>query len=59
MLTGLELTFMVVTWSNCYLFITPGFVSPVLKREKGRGEKKKKGRSEKGNRKGKEGRKNE
>ena len=60
MLTGLELTFMGVTRSNSSLFSTPGFVvSPVGKREKGGGEKKKKGRREKGNRKGKEGRKKE
>ena len=57
MLTGLELTFMGVTQSNSGLFSTPGFVvSPVGKREKWGG---KKGRREKGNRKGKEGRKNE
>ena len=74
MLTGLELTFMGVTWSNSSLFSTPGFVfSPVGKRERGgkRKEKKKKhthtkqtktkmGRREKGNRKGgKEGRREE
>ena len=36
MLTGLELTFMGVTWSNSGLFSTPGFlVSPVGKRERG------------------------
>ena len=41
MLTGLELTFMGVTWSNSGLFSTPGFlVSPVGKR--GMGAKKKK-----------------
>ena len=58
MLTGLELTVMGVTWSNSGLFSTPGFlVSPVGKRESG-GEKKK-GRREKWNRKGKEGRKKE
>ena len=60
MLTGLELRFMGVTGSNSDLFSTPGFVvSPVEKRENGGGEKKKKGKREKGNRKGKEGRKNE
>ena len=49
MLTGPELTFMVVTQSNSGLFSTPGFVvSPVGKRERGRKEKKKKGRREKG-----------
>ena len=48
-----------VTQSNSSLFSTPGFVvSPVGKRER-EGEKKKKGGSEKGNRKGKEGRKEE
>ena len=53
MLTGLELSFMCVTQSNSGLFSTPGFiVSPVEKRERG-GE----GSREKGNRKGKEGRK--
>ena len=60
-LSGLELTFMGATRSNSGLFSTPGFVvSPVGKREKRGGEKKKKkGRREKGNRKGKEGRKKE
>ena len=58
MLTGLELTFMGLTWSNSGLFSTPGFiVSPVGKRE--RGKQKEKRRREKGNRKGKEGRKKE
>ena len=43
MLTGLELTFMGVTWANSGLFSTPGFlVSPVGKR--GRGAKKKEGK---------------
>ena len=56
MLTGLELMFMGVTQSYCGLFSAPGFlVSPVGKR--GMGKKKKPGRREKGNRKGKEGRK--
>ena len=44
-LTGLELTFMCLTWCNSSLFSTPGFVvSPVGKRERGgeRKEKKKK-----------------
>ena len=62
MLTGLELTFMGVTRSNSGLFSTPAFiVSPVGKRERGGGrrKKRKKGRREKGNRKGKEGRKKE
>ena len=59
MLTGLELTFMGVTRSNSGLFSIPGFVvSPVGKRGRGE-EKKKKGRREKGNRIGKEGRKRE
>ena len=51
-----------VTQSNSDLFSTPGFlVSPVCKRERVGGEKKKKkkGRREKGYRKGKEGRKKE
>ena len=58
MLTGLELMFMGPTQSNSGLFITPGFlVSPVGKRGMGAKKKKKKnGRREKGNRKGKEGR---
>ena len=49
-LTGFELTFMFVTRSNSSPFSTPGFVvSPVGKRERGWGEKKKKkGRREKG-----------
>ena len=62
MLTGLKLTFLRVTRSNSGLFSTPGFVvSPVGKRESGEEiKKKKKGRREKGNRKGgKEGRKKE
>ena len=47
MLTGLELTFMGVTWSNSGLFSTPGFiVSPVGKR--GMGAKKKKKKTEGG-----------
>ena len=53
MLTDLDLTFMGVTGSNSGLFSTPGFlVSPVGKRGMGG---KKKGRREKGNRKGKDG----
>ena len=57
MLTGLELMFMGVTGSNSGLFSTTGFiVSPVGEREMGGG---KNGRREKGNRKGKEGRKKE
>ena len=36
MVTGLELTFMGLTRSNCGLFSTPGFiVSPVGKKRKG------------------------
>ena len=46
MLPGLELTFMVVTWSNSRLFSTPGFlVSPVGK--SGGGAKKKRREGEK------------
>ena len=57
-LTGLELTFMCLTRSNSRLFSTPCFVvSPVGKSQKWAGGKK--GRREKGNRKGKEGRKKE
>ena len=49
MLTGLELTFMGVTWSNSGLFSTPGFiVSLVGKRERGGGEEKKEGKEGKG-----------
>ena len=59
-LTGLELTFMGVTRSNSGLFSTPGFLfSPVGKRGMGAKKKKRKGRREKGIRKGKEGRKKE
>ena len=44
MLTGLELMFMGVTWSNSGLFSTPGFiVSPVGKEKGGRREGVKKG----------------
>ena len=57
MLIGLELMFMGVTQSYSGLFSTPGFlVSPVGKRGMGAKKKKKTGRREKGNRKGKEGR---
>ena len=53
MLTGLELMFMGVTWSNSGLFSTPGFiVSPVGKVEKKK--RKEKGKEGKRNRKGKE-----
>ena len=60
MLTGLELTFMGVTRSNSDLFSTPGFVvSPVGKREKGRGEKKRREGGKKGiEKERKEGRRN-
>ena len=55
-LSGLELTFVGVTRSNSGLFSTPDFiVSPVGKRERGGRNR----RREKGNRKGKEGRKKE
>ena len=57
MLSGSELIFIGITWSNSGLFSTPGFiVSPVGKRERVGGIN---GRKEKGNRKGKEGRKKE
>ena len=46
MLTGLELTFMGLTRSNSSLFSTPGFVSPVGKREGGGGGEGKEGRRE-------------
>ena len=60
MLTGLDLKIMGVTQSYSGLFSTPGFVvSPVRKRERGEEKRKKKGRREKGNRIGKEGRKRE
>ena len=60
MLTVPELRFMGVTQSYSGLFSTPAFlVSPVGKRGMGAKKKKKKnGRREKGNRKGKEGRGN-
>ena len=59
MLTGLELTFVGLTWSNSSLFSTPGFiVSPVGKRERV-GRKEKKGRRKKGiEKERKEGRRN-
>ena len=57
MLTGLELMFMGVTQSYSGLFSTQGFlVSPVGKRGMGAKKKKKNGRREKRNRKGKKGR---
>ena len=47
MLTGLDLTFMGVTWSNSGLFSTPGFLaSPVEKEEWGQKKKMKKKRTE-------------
>ena len=60
MLTGLELTFMGVTWSNSGLFSTPGFVvSPVGKRERGWEEKKRREGGKKGiEKERKEGRRN-
>ena len=58
LLSGLELMFMCLTRSNSGLFRAPGFiVSPVGKGE--RRTKKEKGRRQKRNRKGKEGRKKE
>ena len=49
MLTGLELTFMGVTWSNSGLFSTPGFlVSPVGKEEWGQKKKQKNKKTEGG-----------
>ena len=57
MLTGLELMFMGVTWSNSGLFSTPCFVvSPVEKR--GRGAKKREGKEGKREKERKEGRRN-
>ena len=45
MVTGLELMFMGVTWSNSGLFSTPGFVvSPVIKREGGEEKRKEEGK---------------
>ena len=53
----MELTFMGLTRSNSDIFSAPGFiVSPVGKIER-RKKKKEKGRRDKGNRKGMEGRK--
>ena len=51
-----------LTGSNSGLFRAPGFIVSSVGKEKGgwgEGRKKKKGRREKGNRKGKEGRKKE
>ena len=59
MLTGLELTFMSVTQSNSGVFSSAGFVVSPVGRRNGGPPKKKKGRREKGNRRGKEGRKKE
>ena len=59
MVTGLELTFMGLTRSNCGLFSTPGFiVSPVGKKRKGEKRRREEGKMgiEKGR---KEGRKKE
>ena len=58
MLTGLDLTFMGVTWSNSGLFSTAGFLSHLWGKEEW-GQKKGGERREKVNRKGKEGRKKE
>ena len=59
MLSGLELTFMGVTWFNSGLFSTPGFlVSPVGKRRMGKKKKRTEG-GEKGiEKERKEGRRN-
>ena len=59
MLTGLELMFMGVTQSNSDLLALQVLLSHLWEKEKGGSENKKKGRREKGNRKGKEGRKKE
>ena len=58
LISGLELMFMGLTWSNSGLLSGPGFlVSPVGK--EGRRRKKGEGKEGKGNRKGMEGRKKE
>ena len=44
MLTGLELTFMGVTWSISGLFSTPGYCLTCGKKRKGRGEKGRRGK---------------
>ena len=59
MLTGLELTFMGVTWSNSGVFRAPGFiVSPVGKRGMGQRKKKTEGRKKGIEKERKEGRRN-
>ena len=61
MVTGLELTFMGVTWSKSPLFSTPGFiVSSLRKRERGGKKKKRRREGEKKGieKEGKEGRRN-
>ena len=59
MLTGLELTFMGVTRSNCGLFSTPGFVvSLVGKRERGEEKKRREGGKKEIEKERKEGRGN-
>ena len=59
MLTGLELVFMGLIWSNSGFFSTPGFlVSPVGKRERGEEKKKKEGGEKEIEKERKEGRGN-
>ena len=59
MLPGLELTFMHVTQSYSGLFSTPGFlVSPVGKRERGEGERRREGGKKRIGKERKEGRRN-
>ena len=59
MLTGLELMFMGVTWSNSSLFSTPGFVvSRVGKRERGEEKKRREGGEKEIEKERKEGRGN-
>ena len=59
MVTGLELMFMGVTWSNSGLFSTPGFIlSPVGKRERG-GSRRREGGKKGIEKERKEGRRNE
>ena len=48
MITGLELKFMGVTWSNSGLFSTPGFIVSPWEKEKGGRRKKREGMEGKG-----------